>query len=78
MRTWQTKTKTSALHFDIHGRVRIRVDAEAPARHRTRELLPAGCALRSMLHARLESRIVCLHNEGPHPANVGAVGGWTA
>ncbi len=25
----KTKTKTQALHFDIHGRVRIRVDGAA-------------------------------------------------
>jgi hypothetical protein len=27
----KTRTRTEALHFDIHGRIRVRVDAKAPA-----------------------------------------------
>lgn len=41
MRIWQsrTKTKTNALHFDIHGRVTIRVDAKAPAATQLQSML---------------------------------------
>ena len=35
-----------------------------------------GRALRSMCNARLESRVVCLHKEEPHPFNVGC-GRWS-
>ena len=32
-------SQTKALHFDIHGRVTIRVDAKAPAAHQLRSML---------------------------------------
>ncbi|CAN7397902.1 hypothetical protein LJR013_002482 [Pseudarthrobacter oxydans] len=32
-------SQTNALHFDIHGRVTIRVDAKAPAAHQLRSML---------------------------------------
>ena len=35
----RTKTKTKTLHFDIHGRVMIRVDAEAPAAAQLQSML---------------------------------------
>ncbi|AUZ36394.1 hypothetical protein C3B78_19400 [Arthrobacter sp. PGP41] len=35
----QTKTNTKALQFDIHGRVTLRVDAEAPAAPQLRSML---------------------------------------
>jgi hypothetical protein len=35
----KTKTKTKALHFDIHGRVMLRVDADAPAAAQLQSML---------------------------------------
>ena len=35
----KTKTKTKALHFDIHGRVMLRVEADAPAAAQLQSML---------------------------------------
>ena len=77
-RTMQTKnrTKTKALHFDIHGRVTIRVDAEAPAAPscgacwpvspRTANGRPTSWSMTGRSRCRMR---VCWSTSSPTPTN---------